>query len=157
MMKLRLFLLRFGSDRMRLRIVKALGRSNDFRAQEALIKVLNDDSYRVKKEAAQALGAMGDAQVVGPLILLIEESFHYAMARTAVNALERVLNRVAAVAIPEDLLAAATLDDVNGIYYESREGIAWFSKTRTGTHWTMDCSKVRTLAHREVLRRGLAV
>ena len=155
MMWLRLLLLRFGSDQARRRAVKSLNKSNDLRAQEALITALNDQSYLVRKEAAQALGDIGDARVVAPLINLVEESFHYAMARTAVGALERVLGRAADVAIPEDILAAAILGDVNGIYYENREGIAWFSKTRNGRPWIMDCSRVRQLAHNELLRRGL--
>lgn len=155
MMWLRLLLLRFGSDQARRRAVKSLNRSNDLRAQEALVATLNDQSYLVRKEAAQALGEIGDARVVAPLLNLIEESFHYAMARTAVGALERVLDRTADAAIPEDILAAAILGDVNGIYYEHQEGIAWFSKTRNGRPWIMDCSKVRQLAQRELLRRGL--
>ncbi len=157
MMWLRLALLRFGNDPTRRRIVKSLNRSNDPRAQEALLMALADQSYLVRKEAAQSLGDIGDARVVAPLINLIEESFHYAMARTAVGALERVLGRAADFAIPEDILAAAILGDVNGIYYEHRQGIAWFSKTRSGRPWIMDCSRVRQLAHREMLRRGLTI
>lgn len=157
MIRLRLLLLRFGNVRARRYIVKGLSQSIDPRAQKALMTALHDESYLVRKEAAQSLGDIGDAQVVGPLIHLIEESFHYSMARTAVGALERVLDRAGSVAIPEDILAAAILGDVNGIYHERREGVAWFSKTRNGTPWTMDCSKVRTLAHRELLRRGLAI
>lgn len=152
---LRLLMLRFGNDQFRRRAVKSLNKSNDRRAQQALLAALNDQSYLVRKEAAQALGEIGDAQVVAPLINLIEESFHYAMARTAVGALERVLDRTADVAIPEDIQAAAILGDVNGIYYEHREGTAWFSKTRNGRPWIMDCSRVRQLANRELLRRGL--
>lgn len=157
MIKLNLLLFKFGSDRIRRRAIKAMSRSTDPRAQQALIIALNDESFLVRKEAVQSLGEIGDAQVVGPLINTIEESFHYAMARTAVGALERVLGRTADVAISEDILAAAILDDVNGIYYENLEGVAWFSKTRNGMPWTMDCSRVRTLANRELLRRGMTI
>ncbi len=157
MIRLRLFLLRYGNDTTRRHCVKALGRSTDPRVQAALMTALNDKSYLVRKEAAQSLGDIGDARVVGPLINLIEDSFHYALARTAVGALERVLDRAAKVAIPEDILAAAILGDVNGIYHERSEGVAWFSNARNGVPWTMDCSKVRTLANREMLRRGLAI
>ena len=122
-----------------------------------LTAALNDKSYLVRKEAAQALGEIGDAQAVGPLINLIEESFHYAIARTAVGALEKVLVRVAASAVSEDVQAAATLSDVSGANYERCEGIAWFSETRNVLPWTMDCSRVRKLAHRELTRRGLTV
>ena len=86
---------------------------------------------------------------------MIEESFHYAMARTAVGALEEVLGRAATGAISEDMQAAAILGDVNGIYYERQEGTAWFSHDRAAQPWAMDCSRVRRLAHQELLRRGL--
>ena len=157
MIRLRLFLLRLGNESTRRRCVKALSRSNDSRAQAALMAALSDKSFLVRKEAAQSLGNIGDARVIGPLINLVEDSFHYAMARTAVGALERVLDRVADAAVPEDILAAAILGDVNGIYHKHSEGTAWFSSARNGVSWTMDCSKVRTLANREVLRRGLAI
>jgi hypothetical protein len=109
-----------------------------------LTAALNDESYLVRKEAARALGDIGDA-----------ESFHYAMARTAIGALEDVLGRAAAGAISEDMQAAAILGDVSGIYYECRKGTAWFSEKSNARLWAMDCSRVRTLAHRELLRRGL--
>ena len=145
------------NDQTRRRAVKGLGRSQDPRAMAALTAALNDKSYLVRKEAAQALGEIGDAQAVGPLINLIEESFHYAMARTAVGALEKVLVRVAASAVSKDVQAAAILSDVSGAYYECREGTAWFSETRNAQPWTMDCSQVRKLARRELTRRGLTV
>src|SRR5262245_23838750 len=118
------------NDRTRRRAVKGLSRSRDPRAMAVLTAALNDKSYLVPKEAALALGEIGDAQAVGPLVNLIEESFHYAMARTAVGALEKVLVRVAASAISKDVQAAAILSDVSGAYFECREGTAWFSETR---------------------------
>ncbi len=145
------------NDQTRRRAIKGLSRSRDPRAMAALMAALTDESYLVRKEAAQALGEIGDAQAVGPLINLIEESFHYAIARTAVGALEKVLVRVAASAVSEDVQAAATLSDVSGANYERCEGIAWFSETRNVLPWTMDCSRVRKLAHRELTRRGLTV
>ncbi len=123
----------------------------------ALMAALKDESYYVRMEAARALGEIGDARAVGPLINLVEESFHYAIARTAVGALEKVLVRVAASVVSKDVQAAAILGDVSGTYYERREGIAWFSELRNARPWTMDCSQVRKLAHRELSRRGLVV
>ena len=145
------------NDQTRRRAIKGLSRSRDPRAMAALMAALTDESYLVRKEAALALGEIGDARAVGPLINLIEESFHYAIARTAVGALEKVLVRVAASAVSKDVQAAAILSDVSGTYYESREGTAWFSEARNAQPWTMDCSQVRKLAHRELTRRGLTV
>jgi HEAT repeat protein len=148
--------LRSSDIQTRRRAIKGLSRSRDPRAMAALMAALNDQSYLVRKEAARALGEIGDAQAVEPLINLIEDSFHYAIARTAVGALEKVLVRVPASLISKDVQAAAALSDVSGIYYERREGTAWFSKARNATPWTMDCSQVRKLANRELTRRGLS-
>lgn len=147
--------LKSSNDQRRRRAIKGLSRSKDPRALSILTASLRDESYLVRKEAARALGDIGDARAVGPLLNLIEESFHFAMARTAISALEEVLGRVAANAVSEDMQAAAILGDVSGIYYDRQEGIAWFSKSRYARPWTMDCSRVRTLAHRELIRRGL--
>jgi HEAT repeat protein len=141
----------------RRRAVKGLGKSRDPRAIDPLMVALNDKSYLVRKEAARALGDIGDARTVRPLINLIEESFHYAMARTAVGALERVLGRTATRAISKDVQAAAMLSDVSSVDYERRESMIWFSGASSARDWTMDCSQVRKLAHKELIRRGLAV
>lgn len=147
--------LKSGSDKRRRRAIKSLSKSDDPRALLALVKALGDKSYLVRKEAARVLGEIGDAGAVVPLIQLIDESFHYAIARTAVGALESVLVRAADAVIPEDMEAASVLGDVNGIDYELMEGIAWFSETRNARPWIIDCSRVRTLAFRELTRRGL--
>ena len=148
--------LKSSDDQTRRRAIKGLSRSRDPRAMAALMAALNDQSYLVRKEAARALGEIGDAKAVEPLINLIEESFHYAIARTAVGALEKVLVRVSASLVSKDVQAAAALSDVSGTYYERREGTAWFSEARNATPWTMDCSQVRKLANRELTRRGLS-
>jgi HEAT repeat protein len=105
-------------------------------------------------EAAQSLGEVGDAHAVKPLIILIEDSFHYPVTKTAVGALENVLSQTAANVVSADVRAAAALEDVSGSYYECREGTDWFSETRKAEIWTMDCSRVRMLANQELSRRG---
>lgn len=122
----------------------------------ALILALRDESCLVSQEAADALGETGDARAVGPLLTLIEDSFHYAIARTAVSALEKVLVRVAGSADAVEMQAAAILNDASGTYSERRDGLDWFSELRQIRSWTMDCSRVRALALRELSRRGLA-
>jgi HEAT repeat protein len=119
----------------------------------ALMAALVDESHLTRKDAARALGEVGDAQAVKPLIKMIECTFHFAIAKAAVGALEKVLVRVAAGVVSKDILAAAALSDVSGIYYERREGAAWFSEKRNATTWTLDCSQIRRLASQELIRR----
>lgn len=121
----------------------------------AVMAALVDESYLVRKEAAQLLGEIGDAQAVKPLINLIEDSFHYAIAKTAGGALEKVLVRTATNVVSNDVQAAAGLNDVSGSYYECRKGASWFSGPRNAVPWTMDCSRVRKLANQELTRRGM--
>jgi HEAT repeats len=144
------------NHQIRRRAVKGLGRSRDPRAIAPLTVALNDESYLVRKTAARVLGDIGDARAVRPLINLIGESFHYAMARTAVGALEQVLVRAAAGTISKDVRAAAMLSDVSSFDHELRESRGWFSKASCAMDWTMDCSQVRKLARKELIRCGLA-
>jgi len=148
--------LKSGNQQTRRRAVKGLGRSRDPRAIDPLMAALNDGSYLVRQEAARALGEIGDARAVRSLVNLIGESFQHALVTTAVGALEKVLGRAAAAAVSEDVRAAATLSDVSGLDHEYREGIAWFFEDRNVRAWTMDCSRIRKLAHQELIRRGLA-
>jgi hypothetical protein len=150
----KLLRLRSSDVQSRRRAIVGLSRLRDPRAKAALMTALTDESYMVRKEAAQALGEIGDAQAVKPLIDLIEDSFHYSIVKTAVDALEKVLVRVSTSVISKDVQAAAALGDVGGIYYERREGTAWFSETRNAKSWIMDCSQVRRLARQELTRRG---
>jgi len=141
----------------RRRGIKGLSRSRSPRALAALMAALVDDSHLARKEAAQALGEIGDAQAVKPLINLIEDSSHHAIVKAAVAALEKVFVRVAASVVSKDVQAAAALSDVGGIYYERGEGAAWVSEARDATPWIMDCSQVRRLARQELTRRGLSI
>jgi hypothetical protein len=120
------------------------------------MSALVDESYLARKEAAHALGEIGDAQAVTPLINLIEDSSHHAIVKAAVGALEKVLVRVAASVVSKDLQAAAALGDLGGVYYERGEGAAWVSEARNAAPWIMDCSQVRRLARQELTRRGLS-
>jgi HEAT repeat protein len=137
----------------RRRAIKGLSKSRSPRALAALMAALGDESHLARKEAAEALGEIGDAQAVKPLINLIEGSVHYAIAKSAVGALERVLVRVAASVASKDVQVAAAISDVSGIYYELREGAIWFSEAKNATPWIMDCSHVRRLARQELTRR----
>jgi HEAT repeats len=148
--------LKSGDVQTRRRAIKGLSRSRNPRALAALMAALVDESRLARKEAAQALGEIGDAQAVTPLINLIEDSSHHDIVKAAVGALEKVLVRVAASVVSKGLQAAAALSDVGGIHYERREGAAWVSEARNATPWIMDCSQVRRLARQELTRRGLS-
>jgi HEAT repeat protein len=139
--------LKSGDVQTRRRAIKGLSRSRNPRALAALMAAL---------VAAHALGEIGDAQAVTPLINLIEDSSHYAIVKAAVGALEKVFVRVAASVVSKDLQAAAALSDVGGVYYERGEGAVWVSEARNATPWIMDCSQVRRLARQELTRRGLS-
>jgi HEAT repeat protein len=138
----------------RRRAIKGLSRSQNPRALAALTAALVDQSHMARKEAAEALGEIGDAQAVKPLVSLIQGTFHYPIAKAAVGALEKVLVRVAPSVVSKDVQAAAALSDASGIYYERRGGAAWFTEPRNATPWIMDCSQVRRLARQELTRRG---
>src|SRR5262245_62856893 len=99
--------------------IKGLSRSRNPRALAALMAALVDESHLARKEAAQALGEIGDAQAVKPLINLIEDSSHHAIVKAAVGALEKVLVRVAASVVSNDLQAAAALNNVGWIVLRS--------------------------------------
>jgi HEAT repeat protein len=137
----------------RRRAIKGLSKSRSPRALVALMAALGDESPLARKEAAEALGEIGDSQAVKPLINLIEGSVHYAIAKAAVGALERVFVRIAASVASKDVQVAAAVSDVSGIYYERRESAAWFSEAKNATPWIMDCSHVRRLARQELTRR----
>src|SRR5262249_22545874 len=87
--------------------IKGLSGSRNPRALAALMAALVDESHLARKEAAQALGEIGDAQAVKPLINLIEDSSHHAIVKAAVGALEKVLVRVAASVVSKDAQAQA--------------------------------------------------
>ncbi len=137
----------------RRRAIKGLSRSRNPRALAALLASLVDESHLARKDAAHVLGDIGDAQAVKPLINLIEGSSHYAIAKAAVGALEKVLVRVAANVGSKDVQEAASLRDVSGNYVR-RVGANWLSGATNAASWIMDCSQVRRLARQELTRRG---
>lgn len=148
-------LLKFNDYRIRRRAIKWLADSGDERALDPVTAALYDRHYLVRKTATQALGSIGQEHALGPLINLTEESFHYAMARSAAEALRKVLNRAAVSADHKDLAQAANLDNLSGFFRPRRVGIAYFTEAGQPTPWVIDCSPIRHLAGRELLRRGL--
>ena len=149
-------LLKCGDYRIRRRAIKSLGKLQGARVLAVLTERLSDDHYLVRKEAARALGEIGGAGVIKPLINLSEVSIQCAMAKVAVGSLQNVLDRTSAEATAEDLKEAAKLDDVSGFYQRRLVGMARFTESRQASRWTIDCSRIREIASRELIRRGLA-
>lgn len=149
--------LKSGDVQTRRRAVRGLSGSRAPLAMPALMAPLVDESFLVRKEVAQSLGEIGDERALKPPINLIEDSFHYSMAKTAAVALETLLVRVRINAVSKDVQAAAAQNDVSGGYYECRKSAAGASGARNAATWTIDCSRVRQLANQELTRRGLSV
>lgn len=147
--------LRSGNRQTRRRAIRGMSHSADPRWLAPLMSALRDESWLVRKEAARVLGEIGDAQSVRPLLTLLGDSFHPAIAATTVRALEKVLSRTLTRTLPEDVKAAASLGDISGFNRECRVGIAWFSSSGNPKEWTADCSRIRKLAEQELIRRGL--
>jgi HEAT repeat protein len=147
-------LLKFNDYRIRQRAVRWLALSRDERAIDPVMAALYDRHYLVRKAAAQALGDIGREQALGPLINLTEESIQYAMAKSAAGALQKVLSRNVTNADPKDLAAAASLDDLNGLFRKRLIGVAYFTEASPALHWTVDCSHIRDTACQELIRRG---
>ncbi|HKX30278.1 MAG TPA: HEAT repeat domain-containing protein [Blastocatellia bacterium] len=150
-------LLKCADYRIRRRAIKSLGKSQGARVLAVLTERLSDDHYLVRKEAARALGEIGGAEVIKSLINLSEISLQCAMAKVAVGSLQNVLDRTSTEAASEDLQDAATLDDVSGFYQRPLVGMAHFTESRRTIRWTVDCSRIREIASRELVRRGVAV
>lgn|GEM_PF-4712252 len=67
-----------------------------------------------------------------------------------------VLGRALADVTAEDLREAANLDDVSGFYCKPRVGMSYFTGIRQSIPWMVGCSRIRDLASRELIRRGLS-
>ncbi|MDX2034005.1 MAG: HEAT repeat domain-containing protein [Blastocatellia bacterium] len=146
-------LLKFKDYRARRRAIRGLSQSQDERAIDPVIAALDDRHYLVRKAAAQALGDFGGEHALAPLLTLAEDTFHYPMAKIAVDALQNVLGRAATNADRKDLEAAANLHDVSGLFRHPTEGVGYFSEENRTLHWTVDCSRIRALAGQEMIRR----
>lgn len=146
-------LLKFEDYRARRRAIRRLSQSQDERAIDPVIAALDDRHYLVRKAAAQALGDFGREDALAPLLTLVEDTFHYPMAKIAVDALQNVLGRAASHADRKDLETAANLRDVSGLVRQPTEGVAYFAEENRTMRWTVDCSRIRALAGQEMIRR----
>lgn len=98
---------------MRLAAIQGLKDSNDAGSFDALVTALSDDAMVVRSGAADALGALGDARAVAPLIAALnrEDNFYRGRSlwvrRHIVAALGRIDSRSAVATLIE------TLDDAD--------------------------------------------
>jgi HEAT repeat protein len=138
--------------------VHALETLGDPRAIEPLVAALKDNEHYVRLSAAKALAKSGDVRAVRPLVDLITHVYtdeavvlRVSRAEDAVKYLQQVLEHAAADIALDDLRAVASLNDVVEIYYEEKD------LDTLKEEWRADCSLVRQLALRELVRRGLVV
>jgi HEAT repeat protein len=127
--------------------VAALGQVGDARAVEPLIAALGDHSSNVREFAAEELGKFADNRAAMPLFSLARSDKN--SAKSARDALERLLERLAESIRKDDLLAIVTLNDVVGLYYY---GCGDYAAVDTRV---FDCSRIRQLARQELIRRGV--
>jgi HEAT repeat protein len=167
---------------LRRKAAEALGEIGDARAMEPLAEALTDEDSEVKRAAAEALvrigpaavellitvlkersewyaawalGQIGDARAVEPLVATVVNAKNLRELATPmpveepILALEKVLERVAAEVTTEELRKIVTLGD----------SIHVSSPTEVCMYWskTIDCSHVKQLARQELIRRGLEV
>ncbi len=138
----------------------------DIQAIEAAIEALSQPSTRVR--AAQTLGKIGDARAVSPLLTILtqepvitETGFPAAAQQrwgittsksAALSSLEAILQRDVENIDSEKLSALANLNDLEGW-----EGVVDSTGYFQGVEdITLDCSPLRSLAKRELSRRGVS-
>ena len=73
------------------RAIEALGKIDDKRAVEPLIKTLEDkEEYRYRDSAAEVLGNIGDKRAVEPLIKALEDKVDWDVRKNAASALGEI-------------------------------------------------------------------
>jgi hypothetical protein len=116
------------------------------------VAVLKDEGSDVREAAAWALGKIGDARAVMPLVTVTLAHEYRKEMPIAISALERILEGAAADAAPKDLRAVARLKKMVKIVY-----IGGDCGPGQETEMLVDCSHVNQLARQELIRRGLEV
>jgi len=128
------------------RAAQALGQIGDAKAMEPLTAALSDERSSVCECAAQALGKVGDGRAATPLLRLAAS--HRFANRSAIIALQHVLERAAVSFAPDDLRA---ITRVSGVFHQ----YGLDDVTGLPASEKVDCSQVKRLARQELSRRGL--
>jgi HEAT repeat protein len=120
-------------------------------AMTSLVAELRGESHDSHMATAQALGQLGDARAVKELVRLADTDHFPGCGKTAINALERILERNAARLASEDLQRIAQL---LGVFEEHCEAYM-DPDALVFRRESVDCSYVKQLARQELIRRGL--
>ena len=152
-------------------------------AVQPLIRALETGDTEERERAAQALERIGDPRAVRPLTSALKRTSRNAAAhssrkslrsaRTFQQALEGLLERATSDVATDDLRAAAGLKNETCVFvhkewvpyeWDYEDGYAKWADSGDdagGYHETMDetvvidCSRLRDLAHRELVHRGM--
>lgn len=116
-------------------------------AVEPLVAMLKNSDWDMRQSAAEALGKIGDARAVQPLLSLTKDS---EVAGEAAQAMQAILRNAVASVATETLLAVTDLAYVVHIHRET-DGCGGHRRTGEAK---LDCGQLRQLARQELIRRG---
>jgi HEAT repeat protein len=125
-----------------------LGRTGDRRAIEPLVPVLSSNPF-----AIEAIGEIGDARVVGMLTGFLGQK---EVARRAVGALQKILEKAPSDVGLEDLQRLASMDRVISREPDPDHHMRddWAVQPPAMVETPVDCSRLRNLARQELQRRN---
>jgi HEAT repeat protein len=113
-------------------------------AMEPLIAALEDNEPAVRQSIAYALGDIGDARAVAPLIEVLKDK---ASARFVEAGLRVLLEHAASSMSPAHLRLVASVDNTCVCLQPNDCGHL--------VDGTLDCTQIKQLARQELIRRGL--
>jgi HEAT repeat protein len=116
-------------------------------ALPSLLAALADNNSEVRRAAAKALGQVGDARAVLPLVTCLNKTYGCEEWETDViaEALTCVLETTVASITPEDLRLIAHCDDLPVLSFDGKELV----------YGSFSCIHIRQLARQELTRRGM--
>lgn len=129
--------------------IEELGKIGNAQAVALLVKALQAEMVHNRAGAVVALGKTRNAAAAEPLL---NQAANADYAAFAIEALEEVLSQAASGVADNVLDAAMSLKNVVQNEYGSHEDGEWTIPHLEGTR-PVDCSKVRRLAHQELVRR----
>ena len=134
---------------VRMDVAIALGNSGDPRAIAPLIKMLDDPSFPVWRDAAKGLAKLGHGRAAGPLLNRARRETE--STGILVGAIEDLLTKASST-IPEPILHEMV--GLTGLMESDERYIEDFGEWRSIGHSPVNCEKIQRLARQELGRRG---